>query len=113
VPEADWTDSALPIPASLRELRLPRLSLSASSLRRVCSLPYLESLEVDLCIVQADDDNALTSVAQHSGSAEEASAHRWHSRTVFSIIALHAQQLRELDLQFCFFGVTSWNGWDF
>ena len=61
MPEADWTDDALPSPASLRHLSLSELSLSAASLRRVCSL-LVESLRMTDCTVLAGKDTAVVSI---------------------------------------------------
>ena len=92
MPEADWTDDALPSPASLRHLSLSELSLSAASLRQVCSL-LVESLRMTDCTVLAGKDTAVVSIVQPSASALE--------KVVFSAIGSHALQLRELELDHC------------
>ena len=66
-PEADWTDGALPQPASLRHLTLTALSLSAASILRLFSLP-LRSLELGHCRVLAGGDDAVIRAEQTAGS---------------------------------------------
>jgi hypothetical protein len=53
LPVVDWTDRALPTNVSLRHVTLVGLSLPASSILRLCSLP-LVSLDLDGCTVSAE-----------------------------------------------------------
>ena len=57
-PEADWTDSALPSPASLRHLSLRGLLLSAASVLRICSLPA-QSLRLEYCRLLAATEQTV------------------------------------------------------
>ena len=70
-PEADWTDSELPTAASLRHLELSGLSLSASSILRLFSLP-LESLDLHGSLVLDGGDDAAVSPEQTVSSSASA-----------------------------------------
>jgi hypothetical protein len=129
-PETDWTDAGLPSSASLRYLTLLRLSLSAASVLRLCSLP-LDSLDLNGCCLLAVGDNAVYLPERTAGSSalrtlslpdgehsllvlqlsaraaqcasrlEQLTCRGPPSRALLGLIASYAKQLRELNLASC------------
>ena len=71
LPEADWTDRALPTSASLRYLTLSRVSLSRASVLRLCSLP-LQSLKLTRCHGLSRDRNVYFSAELTAGGPSQA-----------------------------------------
>jgi hypothetical protein len=96
-PGADWTDPALPSPVSLRRLTVAGLSLSAASVRRLCTWP-LESLWLNKCYL-VDGDELLTGAEQQSKCVLKAfGCCPPLSREIASFIVSQAQQVKKLDV---------------
>ena len=113
VPEADWTDDALPTPSSLRYLVLARLSLSAASVHRLCSLP-LVMLMLHSCPLQAGDDAAPVNAALPSVcTLQHLEVMGLLRCELFSTVASHARQLQQLNFMLSAVDLGSGPAWDF